>query len=244
MLLVLNGTAAAAAASHAQAAANGQGSSTKRRLLQEALLPELVSDKEPFSNKSSALTCLGWNSTQCLTNSINKPAFALLGDSITHLGFKTDGWATLLEAAYGGAVNAVNYGIPGADSSQGNALLDKLLEQFGAQLQQVKLVTICFGANDAVKPHITNKHLPVPKFKANLQRLVSRLQERGISRIVLATPPPVGQRNDRHNTITANYATAVTELAKELKLESVDVYSAIMAVDQWQVSKGVRHSPH
>jgi lysophospholipase L1-like esterase len=239
---VLNGTAAAAA-SHAQTA-NGHGSSTKRRLLQEALLPEIASDNQPLSNKSSALTCLGWNSTQCPTNSIDKPAFALLGDSITHLGFKTDGWARLLEAAYGGAVKAVNYGIPGANSSQGDVLLDKLLEQFGAQLQQVKLVTVCFGANDAVKSHITSKHLPVPKFKANLQRLVSRLQEKGISRIVLATPPPVGQRNDRHNTITANYATAVTELAKELKLESVDVYSAIMAVDQWQVSKGVRHSPH
>lgn len=236
LLLVLNGTAAAAA-SHSQAAADGQGSSTKRRLLQEALLPELVSNKQSLINNSAALTCLGWNSTQCLTSSIDKPAFALVGDSITHLGFKSDGWATLLEAAYGGAVNAVNYGIPGANSSQGDVLLDKLLQQFGAQLQQVKLVTICFGANDAVKPHITNKHLPVPEFKANLRHLVSRLQEKGIKRIVLVTPPPVGQRNDRDNTITANYTAAVTELAKEMKLESVDVYSAIMAVDQWQVSK-------
>lgn len=79
--------------------------------------------------------------------------------------------------------------------------------------------------------------MPIPKFKKNLQGLVSRLQEKGIKRIVLVTPPPVGQRNDRDNTVTANYTAAVTELAKEMKLESVDVYSAIMAVDQWQVSK-------
>jgi lysophospholipase L1-like esterase len=239
--LVLIGSAA----SHAQAAAQGHNSSTKRHLQQVGLLPDPISNNPPSqqpSNSSTAPTCWGWKSTQCLTSGTDLPAFALLGDSITDCGFRSYGWASLLAAAYGDAVNMVNYGIPGATTRKVDILFEKFIQQWGSQLQQVKLVAICFGANDAVKPHAPLWHLPIPTFKENLQRLVSRLQERGITRIVLVTPPPVGQRNDRDNALTATYAAAVIELAKELQLESVDVYSGIMAVDQWKVSKAVRHS--
>jgi lysophospholipase L1-like esterase len=233
------------AASHAQAAAQGHNSSTKRHLQQGGLLPDPISNNPPSkqpSNSSTAPICWGWKSTQCLTSGTDQPAFALLGDSITDFGFRSYGWANLLGAAYGGAVNMVNYGIPGATTRKVDILFDKFIQQWESQLQQVKLVVICFGANDAVKPHAPNWHLPIPKFKENLQRLVSRLQEKGITRIVLVTPPPVGQRNDRDNAHTANYAAAVIELAKELRLESVDVYSAIMAVEQWKVSEAAWHS--
>lgn len=231
-------------AAHAQGAAGaGLDSSSTRRLLQDALLPG--SDKQPASqqpsNSSSAAdSCWGWKSTQCLASSTDKPIFALLGDSITDFGFKSYGWASMLEAAYGGSVTAVNYGIGGATTRKVDLLVDKVLQQLEPHLQRVKLVTICFGANDAVKAHAPTWHLPVPKYKENLQHLVSRLREKGLSRIVLITPPPVGKRGDRDNALTVNYATAVLELAKELQLEAVDVFNPIMAVNNWQVGAAAR----
>lgn len=89
---------------------------------------------------------------------------------------------------------------------------------------------------DAVKPNSPNWHLPIPQFKDNLRRLVTRLQEQGVKKVVLITPPAVGKRSDRDTALTKTYAEAVQELAKELQLDCVDVFEPIVAVDKWQVS--------
>jgi len=130
----------------------------------------------------------------------------------------------------------INYGVEGATTRRVDEIADKLLQQLGPHLQQVQLATICFGANDAVTPRSPRWHLPLPQYKNNLMRLVTRLRENGISRVVLMTPPPVGRRGDRSNAATKAYADEVVQLAQELQLESVDIYSSIMAVDSWQVS--------
>lgn len=181
------------------------------------------------------MSCWGWQPS-CVGTDMSLPIFTLLGDSITAFGFQANGWATKLAQAYQGTVNVVDYGVEGATTRKVYHVTNKLHEQLSPHLQQIKLATVAFGANDAVLSHSPNWHLPLPQYKENLVKMVTRLQEYGIPRIIIITPPPVGRRRgDRRNNETKTYADTAIQVAQELKLEYVDIYSSIMAVQDWQV---------
>uniref|UniRef100_A0A1S3BYB4 Uncharacterized protein n=1 Tax=Cucumis melo TaxID=3656 RepID=A0A1S3BYB4_CUCME len=116
------------------------------------------------------------------------------------------------------------------------------------------VVTIFFGANDAAILGRTSErqHVPLEEYKYNLKKMVNHLKEYSpTTLVVLITPPPVDEegRNEyarslygdkarelpeRTNEVTGLYAKKCLELAKEIGLHSIDLWSKMQETDGWQ----------
>ncbi|OVA16977.1 Lipase [Macleaya cordata] len=112
--------------------------------------------------------------------------------------------------------------------------------------------TVFFGANDAalLGRRSEKQHVPVEEYKENLQKIVHHLKERSPNMlVVLITPPPVheeGRREyfrstgevvelpERTNEITGVYAKQCLEVAKDLGLPSIDLWSKMQEEEGWQ----------
>lgn len=88
--------------------------------------------------------------SNAVSQTIFKPMFVLVGDSITEFGFDDGGWGTMMADTYRRKADVVNRGFGGYTSRMGVYVLDEFLNSFGAG--RIKLVTLCFGANDASHP--------------------------------------------------------------------------------------------
>ncbi|XP_038904754.1 GDSL esterase/lipase At5g62930 isoform X1 [Benincasa hispida] len=116
------------------------------------------------------------------------------------------------------------------------------------------VVTIFFGANDAAILGRTSErqHVPLEEYKDNLKKMVNHLKEYSpTSLVILITPPPVDEegRNEyarslygdkarelpeRTNEVTGLYAKQCLELAKEMGLHVIDLWSKLQETEGWQ----------
>ncbi|CAA2956029.1 GDSL esterase lipase At5g62930 [Olea europaea subsp. europaea] len=114
--------------------------------------------------------------------------------------------------------------------------------------------TIFFGANDAALLGRTGErqHVPVEEYKENLRRIVQHLKNCSPTvLVVLITPPPIDEHGrleyarslygdkatklpERTNEMTAVYAKHCVELAKELGLPSINLWSKMQETEGWQ----------
>lgn len=93
----------------------------------------------------------------------------------------------------------------------------------------------------------------VQEYESNLERMVGMARAAGISRIVLITPPPVGDAArvrhqqkkmgittavppDRTLEHAQQYAAAVKALGRKLQLPVVDLYAQLQQVPGWRDS--------
>ena len=110
----------------------------------------------------------------------------------------------------------------------------------------MRLLTIWYGANDAAL-HPSVQHIPLTEYKANLKSLVAKARSTPCTanaRILLITPPPVGEKqrfeqsgeSDRKAEVTKEYARAVGEVVKEIN-EELDEQrietERVLLVDMW-----------
>ena len=113
------------------------------------------------------------------------------------------------------------------------------------------VVTIFFGANDAALPDRTSskQHVPLDVYSANVRWMVAYLKrEAKVRNVILITPPPVSEPHrvahakrvygidlplgsERTVEATSKYAEACKDLAGELRVPCVDLFSRFMAVD-------------
>jgi len=110
---------------------------------------------------------------------------------------------------------------------------------------KIRLLTIWFGANDAVLPEFV-QHVPLDEFAANLRTLIQMVRAPGSpwyaphTKIVLITPPPVnilqwstrpgvepGTPNDREFALTGKYAGAVRDVGKNEGEVVCDVFTTL-----------------
>ena len=119
----------------------------------------------------------------------------------------------------------------------------KILPQLlGSKPEQIDVVTVFFGANDAVLPEPNpSRHVPLASFKSNMSEIVSILNSAGIenSSIVFITPPPIAQDAwelqcktekrpvDRSNESVQQYSEAVLQLGRETGIYTVDLYNTL-----------------
>jgi isoamyl acetate esterase len=103
---------------------------------------------------------------------------------------------------------------------------------------------ILFGANDAcLKDGPTGQHVPLKKYRENLKTILNHPSVTAHNpTIFLVTPPPINEVHleeldlkkgyisiTRHQKVTAQYAEAVREVAKEHeKVVLVDLWEALM----------------
>uniref|UniRef100_A0A383VB09 SGNH hydrolase-type esterase domain-containing protein n=1 Tax=Tetradesmus obliquus TaxID=3088 RepID=A0A383VB09_TETOB len=185
-----------------------------------------------------------------------RPVALLFGDSLTERSMDPDGgWGAALAHHFARKLDVVNRGCGGYNSRWGLKLLEQVLAQVASSGQQVALMTIWFGANDAAIPgrSAERQHVPEAEFGDNLAAMVRMARAAGIQRIVLLTPPPVGddarvrhqQKRmgistavppDRTLEYAGHYAAAARATAQALGLPLVDLYEQLQAVPGWRDS--------
>ncbi|XP_022149345.1 GDSL esterase/lipase At5g62930 isoform X2 [Momordica charantia] len=181
-----------------------------------------------------------------------RPQIVLFGDSLTAQSFGSGGWGAALADTYSRKADVVVRGYGGYNSRWALFLLHHI---FPLDIPKPPIVvTIFFGANDAAILGRTSErqHVPLEEFKNNLKKMVNHLKECSpTTLVILITPPPVDEegRNEyarslygdearelpeRTNEVTGLYATQCLELAKEMGLLAIDLWSKLQETEGWQ----------
>lgn len=181
-----------------------------------------------------------------------RPQIVLFGDSITEQSFRPGGWGAALAYNYSRKADVVLRGYGGYNTRLALFLLHHIFPLGSTNPPLVG--TVFFGANDAALLGRTSEkqHVPVEEYKENLRRIVHHLKSCSPSMlVVLITPPPIdenGRREyarsiygektmklpERTNEMTGIYAKQCLELAAELSLPSINLWSKMQGTDGWQ----------
>ncbi|KAF3480477.1 uncharacterized protein GIQ15_05824 [Arthroderma uncinatum] len=180
----------------------------------------------------------------------------LFGDSITQFsewqgrGFA---FAPQVQDDYIRKLDVLNRGFSGYTSSQALNVLPQFFPP--PQVAKVRMMTVFFGANDAVLPP-GDQYVPLDKYKANLRDIIRhRIVRYGGTKIVLITPPPVNEYQltafdlskgltslSRTANNTKMYADACREVGESLNVAIADVWSAFMKEAGWVAGQPVAGS--
>ena len=180
---------------------------------------------------------------------LDRPKFILMGDSLTQLS--GDGWGGHLSHVYQRRADILNRGYSGYNTTFYLHLFDSYCRGLPPD-QTVQLVTLFFGANDAALPDLDPHHfVSLQDYAANLKTMVQHVRKLyPKARVLFITPPPVDhpQRlafqiqkyGDKATGIlertlenTGTYAAKCLEVASELSLPCLDLYSSMMKEDNW-----------
>ncbi|TKY55212.1 GDSL esterase/lipase [Spatholobus suberectus] len=190
-----------------------------------------------------------------------RPKIVLFGDSITEQSIRENGWGVPLANAYSRRADVLVRGYGGYNTRWAMFLLHHLFP-----LDSTKpplATTIFFGANDAALLGRTSErqHVPIEEFKGNLRKIVRHLKECSPTmQIVLITPPPLSEEGrlayaisvygqnanklpERTNEVTGQYANACVEVAKEISVWYINLWSKMQETAGWQ-NKFLRDGLH
>ncbi|XP_074565318.1 GDSL esterase/lipase At5g62930 [Curcuma longa] len=181
-----------------------------------------------------------------------RPQFVLFGDSITEQSFRHGGWGASLANTYSRKADVIVRGFGGYNTRWALFLLNHLFPP--NSLTPPAVVTIFFGANDAALLGRTSErqYVPLEEYKENLSKIVKHLKDGSATTlVVLITPPPVDEdgrkeysrslygenamkQPERTNDNTGAYARQCVELAKELNVPCIDLWSKMQETIGWQ----------
>ncbi|CAH1419179.1 unnamed protein product [Lactuca virosa] len=181
-----------------------------------------------------------------------RPQIVLFGDSITDQSFRYGGWGASLTDAYSRKADIVVRGYGGYNTRWALFLLNHIFP-LDSTTPPIA-TTVFFGANDAALLGRTSErqHVPLEEYKENLRKIVHHLKECSPTMlIVLITPPPVDEEGrleyakslygekamkipERTNEVTRTYANGCVEVAKELGVASVNIWSKMQETQGWQ----------
>ncbi|XP_010248505.1 PREDICTED: GDSL esterase/lipase At5g62930-like isoform X2 [Nelumbo nucifera] len=178
-----------------------------------------------------------------------RPQIVLFGDSITEQSFGPGGWGTALANTYSRKADVLVRGYGGYNTRLALFLLHHIFP-LGCVTPPVA-TTVFFGANDAALLGRNNErqHVPIEEYKENIRRIVKHLKECSPTMlVVLITPPPVDEERrkesvygkktmelpERTNEMAGVYAMQCVELAKELGLPSINLWSKMQETEGWQ----------
>ncbi|KAG5536914.1 hypothetical protein RHGRI_024373 [Rhododendron griersonianum] len=193
-----------------------------------------------------------------------RPQIVLFGDSITEQSFRSGGWGASLADNYSRKADIVLRGYGGYTSRWALFLLHHIFP-LGSGMPPAA-ATIFFGANDAalLGRNGEKQHVPIGEYKDNLRRIVYHLKECSPTMlVVIITPPPIDEEGrmayarslygekamklpERTNEATGVYVKQCVELAKELGLPSINLWSKMQETEGWQkkfLSDGLHLTP-
>ncbi|WVQ94350.1 hypothetical protein IAU59_001429 [Kwoniella sp. CBS 9459] len=184
-------------------------------------------------------------------------AIMLFGDSLTQ-AFSDGSLAQRMAEYYSRRADIVNRGFGGYNSDWAIPVFEQVFATKEARekgfAQNVKLITIWLGANDAVLPG-SPQCVPLDRYKANIAQLIDLVQSPSSpyhspdTKVVLINAPPIiedawieariekwesfgkeGPKPDQNRDfgITKQYAEACLEVGKDKGVEAVDLWTAII----------------
>ena len=195
------------------------------------------------------------------TTKTKRAKIILFGDSITQMSFSaTDcGWGAWIADRYQRRADVLNRGFSGYNSEW--FLRFASTDEGKADLfdhDNVKIVTIFFGANDASDSELNaRQHVPLDRYKSNINEIV-KLARHNFGEevnIILIAPPPVCHEGrlqfqkekykeratgklERTLELSGKYGKALNEVAEELGLPCLDVWSKMQdsssSTQPWQ----------
>jgi isoamyl acetate esterase len=167
--------------------------------------------------------------------------------SAHHISITQGAHSTLvphLAALYSRRADIINRGFSGYNTLHAVPLLPLLfppsLSPSPSPSPRIALLTIFFGANDAVLPS-NAQHVPLEQYKVHLRSLAiyPALKAHG-TRVLFLTPPPVDEWQFTESPLirtaehTKLYADACRGVAAELGIVVVDVWRAFMQRAGWR----------
>ncbi|GER38513.1 GDSL esterase/lipase At5g62930 [Striga asiatica] len=193
-----------------------------------------------------------------------RPQIVLFGDSLTQRSFESGAWGAAIADIYSRKVDVVLRGYGGYNTKWALFLLHHIFPLVSSTPPIA--VTIFFGANDAALLSGTGRkqHVPIEEYKENLRKTVRHIKNLSKDTlVVLITPPPVDEQgrrefarslygdkasevHDRTNEVTGKYANKCVDLANELGLPSVNLWSKMQEIDGWEkkfLSDGLHLTP-
>ncbi|XP_031372537.1 GDSL esterase/lipase At5g62930-like [Punica granatum] len=180
-----------------------------------------------------------------------RPQIVLFGDSITEQSFRSGGWGASLTDTYSRKADVVVRGYGGYNTRWALFLLHHIFPLDSSKPPVA--TTVFFGANDAalLGRSSERQHVPIEEYKDNLRKIACHLKECNPTMLIaLITPPPVDEErrknSARTNEATGTYAKGCIEVAKELGLFSVDLWSKMQETEGWQkkyLSDGLHLTP-
>mmetsp|Transcript_23052 Transcript_23052/g.49916 ORF Transcript_23052/g.49916 Transcript_23052/m.49916 type:complete len:272 (+) Transcript_23052:95-910(+) len=183
-----------------------------------------------------------------MTSTSKRAKILLFGDSITQQSFSATecGWGAVLSDRYQRRADVLNRGFSGYNSTW--FLKFAATNEGKADLfehENVRLVTLFFGANDASDPVLNKRqHVPVETYKSNIEDIVSltRANFGHNVNIILISPPPVCHEGrlrfqkerykdtatgklERTLELSGEYSEAAKEVANEMGLPFLDLWT-------------------
>jgi len=185
--------------------------------------------------------------TMSSTN-VKRGKIILFGDSITQMSFSAAdcGWGAWIADRYQRRADVLNRGFSGYNSDW--FLKFAATDEGKADLfdhDNVKIVTVFFGANDASDLELNPRHhVSLERYKSNIKEIAS-LTRKNFGEdvnLILIAPPPVCHdarlkfqkdkykdkatgKLERTLELSGQYAKAMTEVATELELPCLDVWT-------------------
>jgi isoamyl acetate esterase len=175
----------------------------------------------------------------------------LFGDSqVEQSSNQVDGFniAPALQHEYWSKLQVISHGYGGYNSEHGRHIIEPILraetsEGGGTSGSKVKLLTICFGTNDAADPvHNTlSQSVTVDRYTQNLVFMVNTAMTYGIEAELVVGPAPVNELaaeapSDRFTLRARQYSQAAAEVAGQLR-PAVSL-SSIYGTASWKLQGG------
>ncbi|RLN93323.1 hypothetical protein BBJ28_00002103 [Nothophytophthora sp. Chile5] len=184
----------------------------------------------------------------------SRPILLLTGDSLTEYGTKPDnaGWISLLQDRYCRSADVMPRGLGGYNTKYvflPSWFLESALPVIEGELASLgtspALITLWLGANDAalLDGRSAWQHIPLADYSTNLAQIVHTFRLKApASQILLITPAHVNDARrlvdspdgklDRSNAAAGEYARACVEVAGELNIPVLDLYTFFNAMSE------------
>ncbi|ODH49861.1 hypothetical protein GX48_03950 [Paracoccidioides brasiliensis] len=173
---------------------------------------------------------------------------------LSYLGFGSAVHMGTIRLDYARKFDVINRGFNGYTSQQGLEILPGFFPS--PQRAKVRLMTIFFGANDAVLPPF-QQHVPLPLYKISLSQILTHpliQNHHPETRLLLLTPPPINEYQlesaaaaetqsapapapapvIRKAETTKQYAEACRDVGRELGVPVADIWGAFMKEAGWE----------
>lgn len=152
-----------------------------------------------------------------------------LGDSITELGVKQNGYVTLvgesLRQHSGKSIEIIGAGISGHRVPDLQQRLDR-----DVLSKKPTIVVIYIGINDVWHWALNNRGTPIAEYESGLRDIISKIQNAG-SRVILCTPSVIGEKSDGTNPqdpMLERYASVSRTVAADLNATLCDLREAFI----------------
>jgi lysophospholipase L1-like esterase len=159
-----------------------------------------------------------------------KTRVVFLGDSITELGVRENGYVTKLGGIIDAAGRSSSFELVGAGVS-GNKVYDLFLRaEADVVSKSPDVVVIYVGINDVWHKRLTGTGTDLGKFGKFYEALVDRFEKAG-ARVVVCTPTVIGERTDFSNELDGDlnlYSRWIREFSARRGLKLIDLRRAFL----------------